>query len=114
MGSVPDRLELPLSGPIFERALVLARHAVIEGIIGGPGLEPTLEPVLTEAANDRAVGALLTFLLVGLASQAAAAAAAADLDDGGPEPSEQAVGEHAVALIDELVASFRRPASPAP
>ncbi len=75
--------EVPLSGPTFERALLLARLAVVDGILGGPGAEASLEPILTEAANDRMLGSALTFVLIAVASQVAVVAAAAELELGG-------------------------------
>ena len=108
---MPDRLPLPLAGPTFERALLLARRGVTDGIIGGPGLEAGLEPILTEAVNDRQLAPLLTFLLLGFASQAAVVAAAGEL--GGAAADEGAVAERAVELVDALADAFRQPGSAA-
>jgi len=36
---MPEPQQLPLSGPTFSRALNLARQAVIDAILGGPGVD---------------------------------------------------------------------------
>lgn len=99
--------EVSLSGPTFERAVLLARLAVVDGALGGPGAEASLEPILTEAANDRMLGSALTFVLVAFASQAAIVAAGAELDLGGEaDATNEAVAARAVQLITELTAVF--------
>jgi len=100
-------LEVPLSGPTFERALLLARLAVVDGVLGGPGAEASLEPILSEAANDRMLGSALTFVLVAFASQAAVVAAAAELElEGEAEAPDDAVAARAVEVVAELAAVF--------
>ncbi len=105
---MPESQQLPLSGPTFSRALSLARQAVIDAILGGPGVDAGLEPVLTEAINDRLLGSVLSFLLIGFASQAAVTAAVAELDDGNDaEPDDETIANRAVELVSELAEAFK-------
>ena len=102
---VVDRIDVEFSGPIFERALLLAREAVTTVVFaGGAGWEAALEPVLTEMANDRAVGALVSLVLTALAAGAATAAADAELAlNGETEPSLNSLAERSLVLIGELL-----------
>jgi hypothetical protein len=110
---VVDRIDVEFSGPMFERALLLAREAVTTVVFaGGPGWEAALEPVLTEMANDRAVGALVSLVLTTLAAGAATAAADAELAlHGETEPSLNSLAERAVLLIGELLEGVSASAS---
>jgi hypothetical protein len=102
---VVDRIEVQLSGPSFDRALLLAREAVTTVVLaGGAGWEAALEPILTEMANDREMGALVGLVLATLAAGAATAAADAELElDGEHDPPVDSLAGRAAALIEELV-----------
>ncbi len=96
---------MQLSGPTFDRALLLAREAVTTVVFaGGRGWEAALEPILTEMANDRAMGALVGLVLATLAAGAAVAAADAELElHGEPDPPIELLSGRATALIEELL-----------
>jgi hypothetical protein len=103
----PAAVELPLSGPLFERAVVLAHEAVTSAIFGGPAGEGSLEFVLTEAANNPVVGSALSLLLTNMAAQLAMLLGTIDLEeaDGASEPDADLVRTRAVALVDSLLAT---------
>jgi hypothetical protein len=113
-GGVNERLavELPLSGPTFDRALVLAREAVTSVVYGGPAADGSLEFVLTEANNDRVLGATLTLLLAHMAGVLAGVVAELEMGDEvivADHPSDQQAEEMleralgvVTGFIDEL------------
>lgn len=100
-----QQVDVPLTGPAFERALLLAREGIATVLLtGGHGWEAALEPVLTEMANDRQLGALAGLLLISIAANAAEAAADAELElDGDSEAADGPRALRAVALIDDIV-----------
>jgi hypothetical protein len=102
---VTQRVELPLHGPVFERALLLAREGVTTCVLGGgPGADAALEPLLTEAANDRMLSSVLLLLLLSVAANATSVAAAAELElDGERDPDDERVAGQAAELVDEIV-----------
>jgi hypothetical protein len=100
-------LHVPLNGPSYERAVVLAVEAVTAIVYGGPAGEGALEFVLTEAANNRQVSAALTLLLAQMA--AASAGLAAELDDGPDDPDSIRI--RTVSLVEEIAGSLSRSTS---
>jgi hypothetical protein len=110
---VVNRIEVTLAGPRFDRASLLAREAIAAVVHGGAtGWEAALEPTLTEMANDRAVGALTSLLLMAVAANAVLAARSAEMELGGePEPSASHLADRALELVDELLCDISSAAS---
>ncbi len=103
---VTQRIAVPLSGPSADRARNIARELVISAVLGGgEGWEAALEPMLTEMANDRVVGALTTLRLVSLAAAAVAEIAETELAaESDAQPGDSAIRDRVNILIDELLA----------
>jgi hypothetical protein len=92
---------LPLSGPSCDRAGRLCRTLIeTAGLDGGLGWEATLEPLLTEMANDRVVGALTAIRLAQVAAAAAGELAEAELP---PGSGEAEVAERMMRVVSELL-----------
>ena len=100
-----ERIDLELSGPYFDRALLLAREAATTVVLGGgEGWEAALEPILTEMANNRVIGVMVGLVLTTLAARAATAAVDAELAvDGVVDPSLEFIAHRAAELIQELL-----------
>jgi hypothetical protein len=103
----PRGIELPLTGPEFDRALALAQEAVTAFILHGEsGAHSALNPILTEAANDAVVGGLLDVALTSLAANMAVWAATLEAERDGGEASEAEIGDHAANLVRESLAQI--------
>jgi len=95
-------LVLPLSGPEFQRATILAREAVTSIVYGGPAAEGALEFVLTESANNREVSAVLILVLAQMA--ASLAGLVAGLEDGLDD--DDAIFGRTLAVVEEMTGAF--------
>jgi hypothetical protein len=95
-------MQLSLSGPTVQRATLLARESVTSLVYGGPAADGALEFVLTEAANNREVGATLTLILAQMG--ATLARLAAELEDGPLD--DQSLLERTLSLVNEITSGF--------
>jgi hypothetical protein len=97
-------MQLSLNGPTVQRAALLARESVTSLVYGGPAADGALEFVLTEAANNREVGATLTLILAQMG--ATLAGLAAELEDGPLD--DQSLLERTLSLIDDITSGFEQ------
>jgi hypothetical protein len=95
-------MQLSLSGPALQRAGLLAHESVTSLVHGGPAAEGALEVVLTEATNNREIGATLTLVLAQIS--ATLARLVAELEDGPVD--DESVRERTLAVIDEITSGF--------
>jgi hypothetical protein len=104
----PVVTDISLRGPIFDRAVALAREAVSSVIHRDTAGVAALEFVLSEAANDRLVGLTLTLVLANIAGDLASMLAELDLSgdyrDGAP-PAD-AVREQALMVVTEILSGL--------
>jgi hypothetical protein len=100
-------IELPLTGPEFDRAVALAQEAVTAFILHGEsGAQSALNPILTEAANDAVVGGLLDVALTSLAANMAVWVATLEAERNGGEASDEDIGSEAANLVRESLAQI--------
>lgn len=99
----PEVFELPLTGPVYDRGVALAREAVTSLLhADGPAGLHSLEPILTEMANDRRVGGVTALLLASMAAAASLLAAGLELGVDEEDTRSPAALEAAEALVEAL------------